>query len=61
MEPKDKKEQADGVWQNSDFFEADPEYQDLYDDQLITFLEKENPELLGLMKDNGLDGEDDGE
>lgn len=48
----------DGKWQDSDSFETDIEYQDMYDDNLIDFLSKENPELLDVMKRSGLKDDD---
>jgi len=47
-EPKEL--QADGEWQDSDSFETNPEFQDLYEDMTQDFFEKEDPEYAAILK-----------
>lgn len=57
MVDKNKEDKKDGDWQDIDAVECDPEYQDLFDDNVIDFLSKENPSLLEIMKKAGLEVE----
>lgn len=53
--PKDKEETSpDGHRTESDTVECCPEFQDMMDDEAISFCKENNPELLELMKIAGL-------
>jgi hypothetical protein len=62
MEPKDSKKDPkewDGVWQDSDSFETNPEFQDMHEEFIHSFFSKEDPEYLEMLKRLGFDANEE--